>query len=254
MEEVTGSEKPSLADDVRRRQEQTRTLILVILGVVAVGVVIMLMTLVSGPRSAYDGIPQAFSIDKAALLGDWEKAPVQLLVFLDFGDISSARLHKTLLQLVDPYIRPGKVLLVEYLLFTSGLYQADSRLAAEATYCASEQGAFWRMHDALFNLWERQFEAYGRIQAPPPTYSDYEISLAAQQIQIDPQGVTACISEGRQRDALQASFDAADGLGIPSLPAVYLNNNLLADQEGKPIFEPSLQQLQQAIDAALTGR
>ena len=255
MSQSTESESLSLTEAIRRRQDRTRNLILVILGLVAFGVVILLASLASGPRSAYDGIPQAMNAaDGAPLLGRWDNPPVTLVVFLDFADIGSARLHKTLLQLVDTYIRPGKVLLVEYLVWTTTLYSADSLRAAEACYCAGEQGAFWPMHDALFNLWERQFEAYGRVQAPPPVFSDAEIMLAAQQIQINPQEIFACRSEGRRRAALDNSLSTAESLGVATIPAVYLNGEALTDDAGRPLAEPSLEQLQAAIDARLAAQ
>ncbi len=252
MQQPPEPEKPSPADLIRQRQERSRTLIFVILGVVVIGVVALLVSLFSGPRSAYEGIPQATNAsDGAPVLGDWQRAPVNLTVFLDFSDIGSARLHKTLLQLVDPYLRPGKAFLVVYLLTPFG--QAGSLLAAEAAYCAGEQGAFWSMYDALFNLWERQFEFYGRVQAPSPTYSNAEITLAAQQVQIDPQQVSACISEGRQRDALEAGLTVATDIGLGTIPAVYLNGTPLTDAEGRLVGEPTLQQLEEALKAALAA-
>ena len=251
MAQASDTEQPSLADALKRRQQHTRTMIFLILGVVAFGIALMLLSLVSGPRSVYEGIPQAFNAsDHAPVLGHWQEAPVTLTVFLDFADIRSARLHKTLLQLVDPYLRPGTVVLVEYLLVTFGPYQADSRMAAEAAFCAGEQGAFWQMHDALFNLWERQFEAFGRIQAPPPAFRETAITLAAQQIQIDPAEVLACISEGRQRTPLDAGISVANALGITSVPAVYINTAPMTDESGNPVTEPTLAQLQAALDAA----
>ncbi|MCZ7546047.1 MAG: DsbA family protein [Anaerolineae bacterium] len=252
MAQANDAEKPSQADAIRQRQERMRTYVFVIVGVVIVGVVAMLVSLASGPRSAYDGILQVHNAsDGAPVLGDWQNAPVRLTVFLDFTDISSARLHKTLLQLVDPYIRTGKAILIEYL--TPMFGGSGSLLAAEAAYCASEQNAYWQMHDALFNLWERQFEAYGRVQAPAPAYTNAEIVLAAQQIQIDPQEVSACISEGRQRDTLEASIDIANRVGITTIPAVYVNGEPITDEDGRPIAEPTLAQLEATIESALAS-
>ncbi len=234
------------------RQSRSQTLVLLIVGAVAVAIVFTLFSLVGRPGSTYENIAQNISTDGALVLGDFENAPIRLWVFLDFSDISSARLHKTLLRLVGPYIRPGKAVLIEHLLIQTADYYAESLMAAEAVYCASEQGAVWQLHDTLFGLWEQQFDRYGQIQAPPPAYANLgEIELAARQVSIEPQQLKACINEGRQRSMLDGSYNMAEQMQVSTIPAVYINETVLTDENGQAIAEPTFEQIKAAIEAIL---
>ncbi len=213
---------------------RTRWVILGILGAAGAAVVLTVVSLAGGVHSFYGSIPQAIATDGALLLGDWEAQPVVLSVFLDFTDIRSARLYQTLYRLIDPYIRPGEALLAVYLRGDS----PGALVAAQAVYCAYRQGGAWPMYDALFGLWERQFSAYGRLQAPAPAYTDLQtIKLAARQIKIDPERLTVCINQGGERETLEA----AQQHEVPELPAVYINDVLLR-------AEPTFEQLQATIE------
>jgi protein-disulfide isomerase len=242
-----------------RRQRRALALILIIFIAAAVAVAAILTGLARGSDSFYADIPQDLVSEAGALvLGQTDAAdpPVVVRVFLDFSDIRSARLYQTLKTLIDNEVRDGKVVLVENLVPRLVEYSPDpdGRMAAEATYCAFRQGAMWPMHDVLFSKWDRQFENYGRVDAPSPSYADMdEIELAARQVGIDAEQLAVCIREGQQRDTLQASYAAALDLEVPTTPAIYINEVLLTGTDGSILSEPSYEMLKAAVEAAASN-
>ncbi|MBN1287906.1 MAG: thioredoxin domain-containing protein [Anaerolineae bacterium] len=231
-----------------RHRQRMRALVLTIIGAVSVVVVVTLAALAGSPRSPYDGIPQGLNAETGAIsLGKWDEAapPVIVEAAVDFTDIRSARLYRALRQLVEPYIRAGKVLLVEYPVLRNDSYTEDAVAAVEAVFCAYEQGSAWALNDALFSMWEQQFEAYGLIEAPPPQYATPgEIELAARQVQIDPDALLACMREGTYHAALDAGSTIGQDVG-DDLPQIYIQGARFAASE------PDFEALQVAIEAAL---
>ena len=76
-------------------------------------------------------------------------APIKLVEFSDFQCPYCARFNnETEKQLEDAYVATGKVF------YTYRSYGAwigkESADAAEAAYCAGDQGKFWEMHDIIF--------------------------------------------------------------------------------------------------------
>lgn len=246
------TEDKSQIDQALERQRRARDLILYIIGGVALIVAATLVILAGSPRSPYEDIPRGFDPSAAALLlgpMEEESPPVLLEVVVDMTDIGSARLHKTLRRLVDRYVRGGEVILVEYLVLQPNASYEHGLAANEAVFCASEQNGAWAFHDALFGMWEQQFEMYGRIQAPPPAYSaPGEIELAARQVQLDPDALAACMSEGIYHSALDVSYSIGQSETVPS---VYINGEPLTDEAGQLVAEPSFEQLDAAIQSQL---
>ena len=74
-------------------------------------------------------------------------APVTIVEFSDFECPFCKQTHPTLKQLLECY--PGKVRLA-YRDFPLDSIHPQSRRAAEAARCASDQGKFWEYHDVLF--------------------------------------------------------------------------------------------------------
>ncbi len=78
-------------------------------------------------------------------------APITIIEWGDYQCTFCYRFHQTSLeQILNEYVETGKVKLVFKDFPLNG---PDSVLAAEATYCADDQGKYWEYHDELYTNW-----------------------------------------------------------------------------------------------------
>jgi protein-disulfide isomerase len=106
----------------------------------------------------------------------------------------------------------------------------QSPQAAEAAFCASDQGQFWKYHDLLY-------------QKAPALGLD-ELKQYAGQIGLDQTAFNTCLDGGRHKAEVDATL--RDGLqrGFRATPAFLI--------DGKPLLgPPSFDQLSALIDAQL---
>ena len=106
----------------------------------------------------------------------------------------------------------------------------ESPKAAEAAYCAFDQGQFWPYHDLLY------------VKAPAINISD--LKAYAAQLGLDTAKFNACLDSGQHAADVQA--DLQDGLsrGFRATPAFLVNNRPL-------LGPPSFEQLSLMIDTNL---
>lgn len=135
-------------------------------------------------------------------------------------------------QIVDAYIKPGKLRLVYRHLLQLG---ERSELLAEASECAAEQGRFWEMRRELY---ARQDEAYGDARAAA--------LAAAGQVGADAEQVGACLDAKTYEGLVRADFAAATAEGVRSRPVFAIGGATLIGAQRFELF-------QQRIDAALAG-
>jgi 2-hydroxychromene-2-carboxylate isomerase len=113
----------------------------------------------------------------------------------------------------------------------------NARFAAQAALCASAQGRFWPMHDALFiqqHTWER-------MPDPRPFMNDLAVSV----------GVAATFQEecmGRDRMLHQLSLDIERALNanVTEVPTVFVGEQRFAGRD------VTLRHLEEALRAALS--
>ena len=84
------------------------------------------------------------------IMGD-PSAPITILEWGDYQCTLCFRFHESSLKVLgEEYIETGKVNLVFKDFPLNG---PDSILAAEASYCAEEQGKYWEYHNELYTNW-----------------------------------------------------------------------------------------------------
>ena len=133
-----------------------------------------------------------------------EDAPITIVEFSDFRCPYCSVFHQeTFDALMAQY--PDQIHFVYRDFPVVGGFEAA--LAAE---CADEQGAFWEFHNLLFsgeysNLDRDAFTAY------------------AEQLDLDVEGLLACVDEERYGDEVEADARYASGLGITGTPTFFIN-------------------------------
>ena len=104
----------------------------------------------SGEQSSEVLTRTALTEGGSPILGN-PSAPITILEWGDYQCTYCHRFHEsTLSTLEEDYIQTGKINLVFKDFPLNG---PDSVLAAEAAYCAGDQGKYWEYHNELYKNW-----------------------------------------------------------------------------------------------------
>jgi protein-disulfide isomerase len=138
--------------------------------------------------------------------------------------------------MLESYINSGQVRYVfrHFPLFS---IHPQAAKAGEAAECAGEQGAFWEMHDALF-------EEQGKWSGSPDAedvFKEIASDLGLDQGQFD-----ACLDESKYADKVLADYQEGAGQGVTGTPAFRINGAAMSGAQPFSAF-------QQQIDYFLAG-
>lgn len=112
---------------------------------------------------------------------------------------------------------------IRFIFVTMSFLGQGSVYAAEAGFCANEQGKFWQMHDAIYSN-----------QVPP---AQEGVQFTKQQLEIMAGAITGlnqtkftdCLESDKYASSVQQANTAADGAGIKATPTVVANGKILSD-------------------------
>ena len=110
---------------------------------------------------------------------------------------------------------------------------AESPKAAEAGWCAADQGQFWTYHDLLY------------YEAPALSVSD--LKAYAVQAGLNAQKFNQCLDSGQHQADVQNEMQDAYAHGFQATPSFLVNDKPL-------IGPPSYEQLAAAVDEALQAK
>lgn len=144
-------------------------------------------------------------------------------------------------QLVQAYVITGKV---HYVYRSFGEFiGAESRAAAEAAYCAADQGQFWAMHDMIFN--NQTGENVG-------AFTTQNLDTMAEVVGLDMTTFKSCLDSGKYSS--RVTQDGIDGqsAGIQATPSFVVSYVVNGETKTQIIqgAEP-FSTFQSTIDAAL---
>jgi protein-disulfide isomerase len=240
----------------RRRREQIRNRIIVIL-VVVVGALLVTFALIlpsinnatqaaNATRTAANATPvpvititpRVFNTKVDGVhLGD-PNAPVKVDAYEDFR--CSACLYYTQNvepQIIQTYVETGKVY------YTFNFYQVidgndgtdASYRSANAALCANEQGHFWDYHDTLYA---------NQVSESASLYTDARLVTMAENLKLDMTAFNQCYQAKKYASVVSNDVAKAQSLGVSGTPSIFVNGKLVSD----------FSKTAQAIDAALAGK
>ena len=142
-------------------------------------------------------------------------------------------------NLVQNYIATGRAKLVwhDYLSIDKIQGNTASRDAANAAWCAADQGKFWVMHDWLY-------ANDGSGSEVASVFTTTRISQIAKAAGLDMSTFQAC-ADGGSHLADIAAEDAATPSGVTGTPAILVNGKVVGSQG----YVPTYDQIKAAIDA-----
>lgn len=163
-------------------------------------------------------------------------APLWVVEVSDFQCPFCKRWHEeTYPAIKREYVDAGKVRLAYINFPLSG--HRNAWPAAEAAMCASAQGKFWPMHDALFATQERWEE----LANPGALFG----SLATQ-VGVDTAAYRACVTRHETRAMIQADIDRAVEAGVNSTPSFLIGGTMVRGAQPPAVFRS-------VIDSALAA-
>ena len=148
-----------------------------------------------------------------------ESAPITIVKFGDYQcEACYYWFHNTRSTLIDNYVETGKVKLVFVDLPFLG---RDSITAAQASYCAEDQGKYWEYHTMLYTF--QEIEAYDSGWADRDRLNAFASSLDMNMDEFN-----ECMDSSKYKNRVKANFDEAVRNGVQSTPTF-----ILISQDGK---------------------
>ncbi len=188
----------------------------------------MVPTMAKTPSSATSASP-----DDPRSMGD-PQAPIRVIEYSDFQCPFCARFASdTAAQIQAAYIDTGKVYF-QYRDFPLVDIHPGALLAAHAANCAAEQGAFWPMHDQLFQGAAAQAWGSGDT-ADFGTFVGYAAAL-----HLDAVKLQECVQANRYAAQIEADFRDAAALGVRSTPSFVVNGKLLVGAQPFDVWKDVL--------------
>jgi len=136
-------------------------------------------------------------------------------------------------QLIQEYVATGKITF-EYRDFA--FLGAESTRAAEAAFCAEDQGQFWQYHDTVF------LNQRGENQG---AFSGARLKEMARQVGLDMEAFNQCYDNRTHKQDVEAMYNEAKQAGVTGTPSITINGQLLQGWNGR------WETLKAAIDQAL---
>ena len=140
-------------------------------------------------------------------------APITILEWGDYQCTFCYRFHENTLNTLErDYIKSGKVNLVFKDFPLNG---PDSLLAAEASYCADDQGKYWQYHDELYKNWGG--EKTGWI-------TRWSLNAFGTAVGLDLDKFNQCLDEHKYQDKVNLLYQFGRDIGIDATPYFLIFN------------------------------
>lgn len=179
--------------------------------------------------------PSSIAIRAANTKGD-ANAKVMIVEYSDFQCPYCKRFYDQVLpRILEDYVKTGKVRLTfKHYAFLG----EESRLAAQASECAAEQGKFWEYHDLLYSQ---------NTGANPAFFSKSNLAQLAAQIKLGGAAYTKCVDDAATLARIQEDAEEGTRIGVRGTPTFLVNGKLLV---GAQPFEAFQTAIEDALKAA----
>ena len=236
------SKRQMRREQIRRKEGRSRlvAILLITLGALFLAFLIIYPSLKPVGEIVTPGAVSRPNADFNAA-GD-PNAPITITEYSDF-QCPYCRLffENTEGQLMDQFVATGTA----YFVYKSvgEFIGPESKAAAEAAYCAGDQGKFWEMHDILFA--NQTGENVG-------AYADRRLEAFADELQLDRGAYDDCVSSGKYKDLADQDAKDATAAGIQATPSFILTYQVNGETQTRVIQgAQTIDVFAQEIEAAL---
>jgi protein-disulfide isomerase len=151
-----------------------------------------------------------FLANGSPILGNTH-APITLIEFGDYQcHFCNVFFHSTEEDILKNYVETGKVKMIfkDY-----NIIGPDSVNASHGAHCANDQGLFWEYHDILYSNWTGENNGWA---------SSENLGKFAQEIGLDMDVWSECMSNGIHSQTILASNEDAKSLELTGTPAFFV--------------------------------
>ena len=232
------------AKERRRRQKgpggPSRTLIIV--GIVGLALAFVGVLIISSPSNPFAPAATVVAITpfprpaaNQNAMGD-PNAPVKIEEYSDFQCPACLSFSEgTERSIVEQYVATNKVYFVYHSM--GAWIGPESAAAAEAAYCAGDQGKFWDYHDILFDNWTGE-----NVGA----FSTQRLQAFGEALGLKMDEFRPCLDTHKYANQVAQDRAGGDKLGVKATPTFFIN--------GKPVLgAQSFAAFQTEIEAALAA-
>ena len=147
------------------------------------------------------------------VIGD-HSAPITILEWGDYQCTFCYRFHQSSLNvLLAEYVESGKAKLVFKDFPLNG---PDSVLAAEATYCANDQGKYWEYHNELYTNWAGERTGWINYNS---------LNQFAQSVNLELEQFNSCLKEHKYKQKVLQLEKFGRDAGIDATPSFLIFND-----------------------------
>ena len=154
-----------------------------------------------------DLTPQMLMQNGSPLLGDANAK----ITIVEFGDYQCTYCHlfheNTKDALLQQYVNTGKV---NFVFRDFPLNGPDSVLAAEAAYCADDQGKYWQYHDELYKNWGGEKTGW---------VNQKSLDKFATTVGLDLDKFDKCVSDKKYEQKVTDNYNFGQKIGIDGTPS-----------------------------------
>ena len=136
------------------------------------------------------------------------------VTIVEFGDYQCTWCHRwhqsTKDSIVADYVDTGKVRFLFKDFPINDHADRASSMAAEASYCAADQGKYWDYHDELYVNWKGENNGW---------VTKDSLKQFASNVGLDGQQFSECLDSGRHGGLVKQNYDLAVATGLSATPS-----------------------------------
>ena len=141
-------------------------------------------------------------------------APITILEWGDYQCTFCYKFHQNTLDIInEDFIKTGKVKIIFKDFPLNGF---DSKLAAEASYCAQDQEKYWKYHDELYKNWGGERTGWITRES---------LTTFAVTINLDIEKFNKCLDDHKYENKVDLLYAFGKEIGIDATPSFLVFND-----------------------------
>jgi protein-disulfide isomerase len=165
-------------------------------------------------------------------------SPISILEWGDYQCTFCYRFHTSSFNVIlDEYINSGRA---NFIFKDFPLNGPDSVFAAEAAYCAEDQGKYWQYHDELYTNWGGEKTGWITVDS---------LNEFATTVDLEIDEFNSCINEHKYRQRVLELEKFGKEIGIDATPSFLIFNDekIIKIRGNQPVdvFRKAIEELEQ---------
>ena len=141
-------------------------------------------------------------------------APITILEWGDYQCTFCYKFHQNTLDIInEDFIKTGKVKIIFKDFPLNG---PDSKLAAEASYCAQDQEGYWKYHDELYKNWGGERTGWITRES---------LTKFAEIVDLDIEKFNKCLDDHKYENKVDLLYAFGKEIGIDATPSFLVFND-----------------------------